>query len=1215
MDGSPPVSESQIQQQAQQQSAGSSGGPQIRSRITVVCAECKRLKLKCDRRNPCGSCTKRDTVARCIYSAAAAEKVDLHSLNNRLIQVESQVAQITAPGARPYPSATAFGPSSQLDRPILAVGSSGSSLAITLDDISAIWLDELDLNKETLPTPSSSGASHTSPSQIKLEQLPVSLPVSDLSNGPELPLPLLLPPLSAYYASPTPSVHEQPSVTLRIVQQLPFAQRKRQRLYDNVEDVLKMRPSFNLKHFKDRTENMFRWASEAEGTNALDSTSGSQNSSRPSTSAGLSTSHKAETARAIFFGPPPDPPPSSRSMPPVRPTLSFFALVAAAFALGTMVDRETADENDLHAHDINGHNDKMTVDDSSSSGRPSTRKRMELPVVVTKKTKGVSKDIASCPAVLYALSQQALGLFERSNCYDLDYLAAMIMHVLYVLHDGKTRVAHNLLPDVGKMVNIARTMGLDVDPDEYPGKFNVFEAEMRRRMWWDIYYYDLIISDFMGRSPLISDHEFTTHIPMDVDEEVFTSACNTMPLLRSPLSPLEPNPTDFRYFGLKCRLAQLVKTVKGKSSKDAPSHDSSPSDQLSVEQAASSENEVKQWLADLPAAFRLDLDTVLANIPSGSSDHAENSNSYPHDATSASPVLVAQRCELAITANRLILKIYLPFLRPSYSQGSSASHYQATIGTISAAHVIIRASNVLFSMWKQRPDLKGRRPSPGLFDFYSFGRTLFDAAVVCAHNAIKQPTSMWQRIAMEDVNTALEIMRDPLVVTGRGSMRGGVEGGVNEAVRVVALMIKKAEAARSGNHELSTTGMKRKHDEVESDADQLSTGFHIPFVGGAVVSNGTCAPSIAVSISQPSHTFNDPSSATIAKSVNVEHIIGSQKRISSDASNAGSIKRNSSVAIEKSKEKEKDKDKHSKKGYPAFGVRIRPDKDSPWIRGRTTPSAISEYAPDVDAKIHNPSVASALSQPPSHASTPSADLQSYRRQSLSQDSLSPYSVPSLTTASPIDGRGSFGTTKEQHVHQSAGDQGVRASSRFSLAEVNQCPTDPQKYTNLTPPQNASMFEQSQSFENPTLSQYNGAPANGSGGHYASTAPQYGLSSTSRYTTAPHDPRATPSYRESPSQAYYPYNAPYTHPIETEGIVSMGNVGTNVAADMDNNVPREEMYGYPIHKSSTVVYNVESSDHRPFPELQSLGQTPQQWSADGSMTQTDNTFWQYNQYAQ
>lgn len=41
------------------------------------------------------------------------------------------------------------------------------------------------------------------------------------------------------------------------------------------------------------------------------------------------------------------------------------------------------------------------------------------------------------------------------------------------------------------MVNIARTMGLDTDPDEFPGKFNLFEAESRRRLWWDIFYYDL----------------------------------------------------------------------------------------------------------------------------------------------------------------------------------------------------------------------------------------------------------------------------------------------------------------------------------------------------------------------------------------------------------------------------------------------------------------------------------------------------------------------------------------------------------------------------------------------------------------------------------------------------------------------------------------------------------------------------------------------------
>ncbi|EAU84076.1 hypothetical protein CC1G_06938 [Coprinopsis cinerea okayama7 len=75
--------------------SGGKEGPQIRSRITVVCGECKRLKLKCDRNSPCSSCVKRDTVPRCIYSQQATEKVDLHSINNRLMALEMALVRIS----------------------------------------------------------------------------------------------------------------------------------------------------------------------------------------------------------------------------------------------------------------------------------------------------------------------------------------------------------------------------------------------------------------------------------------------------------------------------------------------------------------------------------------------------------------------------------------------------------------------------------------------------------------------------------------------------------------------------------------------------------------------------------------------------------------------------------------------------------------------------------------------------------------------------------------------------------------------------------------------------------------------------------------------------------------------------------------------------------------------------------------------------------------
>lgn len=367
---------------------------------------------------------------------------DLHSLNNRLIQVESQLAQFTAPGARSHNFYNQLpGPSTQSDRPLLAVGQSGSSLALSLDDITAIWLDELDLSKDILPVqslPSNASCSAYTSNRVKVEPTHTTLPSHDAPTASDPPIHLLLPPWTAYYASSSPTATESPSVNPRLLVHLPFAPRRRQKLYDNVEDILKIHPCFNFKHFKDRAEAMFKWSSEVDGhDNSLADPSTAQNGANGA----LSTTSKVETARAIFFGPPT--PTSSRATSTPKPTLSFFAAVAAAFALGTLVDREVAEEE--ARLDI-AHGDGVTPDDSSS--RPPTRKKPDQLPAPNKKCKGVAKDAISSPAVLFALSQQALSLFEKSSPYDLDFLVAMILHVLYALHDSRARVVHTLLPEV-----------------------------------------------------------------------------------------------------------------------------------------------------------------------------------------------------------------------------------------------------------------------------------------------------------------------------------------------------------------------------------------------------------------------------------------------------------------------------------------------------------------------------------------------------------------------------------------------------------------------------------------------------------------------------------------------------------------------------------------------------------------------------------------------
>ncbi|KAF7342058.1 Fungal specific transcription [Mycena venus] len=157
-------------QQSQQQASstnksGSANPPQVRSRITVVCAECKRLKLKCDRRTPCGSCVKRDTVVRCIYSPAAAEKVDLHSLNNRLIHVEQWIQQFGAEGPPPLstnaptqaqgqPAASTSASTSQGQAPPAGPPPPTTALSVPLHTLHTACLAPLGIPQPSFPSSS-----------------------------------------------------------------------------------------------------------------------------------------------------------------------------------------------------------------------------------------------------------------------------------------------------------------------------------------------------------------------------------------------------------------------------------------------------------------------------------------------------------------------------------------------------------------------------------------------------------------------------------------------------------------------------------------------------------------------------------------------------------------------------------------------------------------------------------------------------------------------------------------------------------------------------------------------------------------------------------------------------------------------------------------------------------------------------------------------------
>ena len=246
--------------------------------------------------------------------------------------VESQLAQLSN-GSRSYShlSGSTFPPN---DRALIAVGQSGSSLTISLEDVTAIWLAQLDLNNDLLPTQTNVNHSLTSSfapyssSQIKLEHNTFPSPVEN-SSGP--PAALLVPSPNIYYST-NPTSCETPHVTPGLVALLPSSPFKRRRLCSNVEEILKINPCFNWKHFRERLDGLFVWAVEAENLERATCDSGRR--------AGASTS-KADAARAILFG---ETTSALKKPAPCRPTVSFFAAVAGAFALGAQANRDQSDE-------------------------------------------------------------------------------------------------------------------------------------------------------------------------------------------------------------------------------------------------------------------------------------------------------------------------------------------------------------------------------------------------------------------------------------------------------------------------------------------------------------------------------------------------------------------------------------------------------------------------------------------------------------------------------------------------------------------------------------------------------------------------------------------------------------------------------------------------------------------------------------------------------
>ncbi|KAG6841145.1 hypothetical protein C0991_001422 [Blastosporella zonata] len=877
--------------------SASASTPQVRSRITVVCAECKRLKLKCDRRTPCGSCVKRETVARCIYSQAAAEKVDLQSMNNRLIQVEAHLAMLTNGKTTPpfqssYPlsqvplTTTSHPATAQTSH--AAVFNPTSPISIRTPDLINIWLAHCQLDLST-----------RGEQDVLMSEIPLDDHVKQEPTVLQLP--------SSYNDNPI-IIDDGPSTSM-----------------DTTSTIRRDLPPLYLYH-----------AAAAQSRGATHLSHMAYPTEYNATQVNFTPNHRfpapgqPSATPAIFSHLPPPPVctrllASARSANPHLPLLIHWTRVSELADPAVAAAREGKERQKSIANAI-FFKARAGSRSPSPPPAPSNTSAISLPLfacmcyLLALGALEQASDASVDHPFLYALAGQAISVWEEftsstnaaeaqstghgsvdaskakqeNEKEDLDHVVALLLQVKYLLRAGSPSSSKNssvaVFPLVGKLVNTARGLGLARDPEEVGVRRNVKADERRRVIWWDIMFYDTFTSDVLEHTPILSPYLYTTRVPgiaqivpstcladvVDVsnkhndedllDRHLVSAKFNVHPKGRIP-SRLIPPPypkaktksrgqddSETGFFGVRCRLTRLAQSLKYRLA--SPGCDScSCGSGYTLDQAAKLESEIRTWVSDLPDS--LHLETPPPSSPS-----------------------LAIAAELAVLANRMIIAAYVPLMRPSNGPASSNTYSAAQPwspscrATVDAAQGVVRAARVL-----NRLTQAGTRAS-FMGGLYPLQKAVADALVICAHSGFVATKPGRSVVLIEEVSVALELL----------CAIGSPEG---EMSRLLASLTKRIEGTVSKNAEGNT--LKRKHDvlEVPQHTEQ------------------------DVNVSEQRHSSPPPQQPQLHPTIPPPHNLESVSRSNADGK------------------------KGVKKGYPAVGFRDRGKDNAPWMAKKTSSSGKS----------------------------------------------------------------------------------------------------------------------------------------------------------------------------------------------------------------------------------------------------------------------------------
>ncbi|KUI74057.1 hypothetical protein VM1G_09701 [Cytospora mali] len=142
--------------------------------------------------------------------------------------------------------------------------------------------------------------------------------------------------------------------------------------------------------------------------------------------------------------------------------------------------------------------------------------------------------------VLSSMAHRCLvtGGFVEGKPYSVEAALLFGMHLVLQKRDTDPICWHI----IGMAVRLAQRMGYHRDPvhlnrSSAKAKISPFEAEMRRRTWYSLEYFDLVYSFLLGVPPIIHGEDVDAQLPSNLRDEDFDESSKSLP-------PSRPS-TDF----------------------------------------------------------------------------------------------------------------------------------------------------------------------------------------------------------------------------------------------------------------------------------------------------------------------------------------------------------------------------------------------------------------------------------------------------------------------------------------------------------------------------------------------------------------------------------------------------------------------------------------------------------------------------------------------